>query len=89
LTKTQKENAKNSKEIADKALADRLKNMETNDKLDQSELEKQKQLALLEAFNDEQRLYVEQKFYEKSYQLRKKDLEDKSLQFFSSKDVHL
>jgi hypothetical protein len=77
LTKTQKENAKNSKEIADKALADRLKNMETNDKLDLSELEKQKQLALLEAFNDEQRLAVEQKFYEKSYELRKKDLLDK------------
>jgi hypothetical protein len=51
--------------------------METNDKLDQSELEKQKQLALAEAFNDEQRLAVEEKFYEKSYELRKKDLEDK------------
>lgn len=76
-TKTQNENAKNSKEIADKALADRLKNMETNDKLDQSELEKQKQLALAEAFNDEQRLFVEEKFYQKSYELRKKDLEDK------------
>lgn len=76
-TKTQKENAKNSQEIADKLLADRIKNMEANDKLDQSELEKQKQLALAEAFNDEQRLYVEQKFYEKSYQLRKTDLEDK------------
>ena len=76
-TKTQNENAKNSKEIADKALADRIKNMEANDKLDQSELEKQKQLALAEAFNDEQRLFVEEKFYQKSYELRKKDLEDK------------
>jgi hypothetical protein len=76
-TKTQKENSKNSKEDADKALADRLKNMETNDKLDQSELEKQKQLALAEAFNDEQRLFVEEKFYQKSYELRKKDLLDK------------
>jgi len=76
-TKTQKENSKKSKEDADKALADRIKNMETNDKLDQSELEKQKQLALAEAFNDEQRLFVEEKFYQKSYELRKKDLEDK------------
>jgi hypothetical protein len=42
-----------------------------------SELEKQKQLALAEAFNDAQRLAVEEKFYEKSYQLRKKDIEDK------------
>jgi hypothetical protein len=76
-TKTQKKSAEELKAIADKALADRLKNMETNDKLEQSELEKQKQLALADAFNDEQRLAVEEKFYQKSYELRKKDLLDK------------
>lgn len=76
-TKTQKKSADELKAIADKALADRLKNLDTNDKLDQSELEKQKQLALAEAFNDAQRLAVEEKFYEKSYELRKNDLLDK------------
>jgi hypothetical protein len=77
ITKTQKKNAEELKAIADKALADRLKNLDTNDKLDQSVLEKEKQLALAEAFNDTQRLAVEEKFYEKSYELRKNDLLDK------------
>jgi hypothetical protein len=81
ITKTQKKNAEELKAIADKALADRLKNLDTNDKLDQSVLEKEKQLALAEAFNDAQRLSVEEKFYEKSYQLRKKDIEDKQKEY--------
>ena len=77
MTKTQKKNADETKKTAAEMLADRLKNMEANDKLDAAELEKQKQLALAEAFNDEQRLAVEKAFYEKSYQMKLKDLQDK------------
>lgn len=77
MTKTQKKNRDEMKKTAAEMLADRLKNMEANDKLDAAELEKQKQLALAETFNDEQRLAVEKAFYEKSYQLKLKDLQDK------------
>lgn len=77
LTKIEKENLKDRKEAADKALQEKLKRLEAEDKLDEARLNKLKEQALAEAFGDDQRLYVEQQFYEKSYQLKLKDIEDK------------
>jgi len=76
-TKSQKKNADDAKAIADKALADKLKRLEAEDKLDEAKLNKLKAEALETAFSEEQKLAVEQAFYEKSYQLKLKDIEDK------------
>jgi hypothetical protein len=76
-TKIEKENAKNAKEIADKALAEKLKIMEAEDKLDEARLEKLKAEALALATTEQQKLDVEKAFAEKSYQLTKTELEDK------------
>jgi len=76
-TKTQKENAKNNKEIADKELAEKLKRMETDDKLDEAKLEKMKAEALALATTEQQKLDIEKTFAKKSYDLKKQELEDK------------
>jgi len=76
-TKSQKKSAEELKAIADKALADKLKQMEALDKLDEAQLAKLKAEALAVAFNEEQKLAVEKAFYEKSYELKLKDIEDK------------
>jgi len=76
-TKGQKERAKDAKDIADKELADKLKQLEAEDKLDEARLAKLKAEAMQTAFSEEQKLAVEQAFYEKSYQLKLKDIEDK------------
>jgi hypothetical protein len=77
LTKIEKENQKDRKEAADKALQEKLKQLEAEDKLDEARLNKLKAEALETAFSEEQKLAVEQSFYEKSYQLKLKDIEDK------------
>ena len=79
VTKTQKENLKTQKDEADKALAEKLKRMEVEDKLDDARLAKLKAEAMETAFSEEQKLAVEQTFAKKAYDLRKKDLEDKQL----------
>jgi len=76
-TKTQKENSKNSADIADKALAEKLKRMETDDKLDEAKLEKMKAEALALATTEQQKLDIEKTFAKKSYDLKKQELEDK------------
>jgi hypothetical protein len=78
VTKKEKENAKDLKDIADKALAEKLKRMEASDKLDEASLEKKKAIAMQEAFNDEQKLAVEMEYEQKSYDLKAKALEDKT-----------
>jgi hypothetical protein len=78
-TKTQKENAAKSKEIADKALADKLKRMEAEDKIDEATLNKMKAEAMVLATTEQQKLDVEEAFAKKSYELKKKELEDKQL----------
>jgi hypothetical protein len=77
MTKTQKENADKQKEINDKALADKLKNMEAQDKIDEATMERMKAEALALATTEQQKLDIEEKFAKKSYELKKKDLEDK------------
>lgn len=77
MTKTQKENADKQKEINDKALQDKLKHMEAQDKIDEATLEKMKAEALALATTEQQKLDIEEKFAKKSYELKKKDLDDK------------
>jgi hypothetical protein len=77
MTKTQKENAAKQKEIDDKRLQEKMKMMEAQDKLDEAQLEKMKAEALAVATTEQQKLDVEMAFAKKSYELRKKDLEDK------------
>ena len=76
-TKTQKKNLADQKDAADKALQEKLKRMEAEDKLDEARLAKLKAEAMETAFNEEQKLFVEQEFARKSYELKRKDLEDK------------
>jgi hypothetical protein len=76
-TKTEKENADARKEIADKALQERLKRLDAEDKLDAAKLEKLKAEALAVAETEQQKLDVEKKFAEKAYQLRLQDITDK------------
>ena len=76
-TKREKENAKNAQELADKALAEKMKRMEAEDKLDEAKLEKLKAEALAVATTEQQKLDVEKAFAEKTYELKRKELEDK------------
>jgi hypothetical protein len=76
-TKTQKKNLEDQKAAADKALQEKLKQLEAQDKLDASQLAKLKAQALALATTEQQKLDVEKAFYEKSYQLTNKDLLDK------------
>jgi hypothetical protein len=77
LTKKEKENAKNAQDIADKALAEKLKRMEANDKLDAAQLEKLKNEALALATTEQQKLDIEEAFAKKAYNMKVKDLNDK------------
>ena len=77
ITKTEKENIKERGDAADKALQEKLKRLEAEDKLDEAKLAKLKAEAMETAFSEEQKLAVEKAFYEKSYQLKLKDIEDK------------
>ena len=76
-TKTQKENDEKAKEAREAALQQALKDLEAQDKLDASILAKQKAQALALAATEQEKLDVEKAFYEKSYQLTRKDLLDK------------
>ena len=76
-TKTQKENLDKQREAAQKALDEKLKRLEVEDKLDEARLEKLKAEAMAVAETEQQKLDVEETFAKKSYELRKKDLEDK------------
>jgi hypothetical protein len=77
MTKTQKENAKSAAEIAQKALDEKLKRMEAEDKLDEAKLEKMKAEALALAVTEQQKLDVEKAFAQKTYELKAKELDDK------------
>jgi hypothetical protein len=76
-TKIEKENEKDAKERADKALAEKLKRMEAEDKLDEARLAKMKEEALALVTTEEQKLQVEMAFAKKSYELKRKEIEDK------------
>ena len=76
-TKTQKKNAEDAKAIADKALAEKLKRMEADDKLDEAQLQKLKEQTLALATTEQQKLDIEKAFAKKSYDMKVKDLNDK------------
>jgi hypothetical protein len=88
ITKTQKENLKTQKDDADKALQDKLKRMEAEDKIDEAKLNKMKAEALLLATTEQQKLDIEKAFAEKSYELKKKDLEDKQALYKKGSDEY-
>jgi hypothetical protein len=77
MTKTQKENAAKQKEIGDKALQDQLKRLDANNKISDAELEKAKAIAMGLATTEQEKLQVEMDFAKKSYDLKKKELEEK------------
>jgi hypothetical protein len=77
LTKTEKENLKERGEANNKALEEKKKQMEAQDKLDMAALEKLKAEALAVAETEQQKFDIEKTFAEKAYQLGLKDLEDK------------
>lgn len=76
-TKTQKENLDKQNEAAQKALDEKIKRMESMDKLDEANMEKMKAEALAIATTEQQKLDIEKAFGDKLFQLRSKDLEDK------------
>ena len=77
MTKTQKENAKNAQEAADKAKEALLKQLEAQDKYDEAMLEKMKQQTLALATTEQQKLDIEKEFAKKAYDLKQKDLDEK------------
>jgi hypothetical protein len=81
ITSIEKEEASKRKEIADKAFQDKLKNLDTDNKLSEARLKNIKQELLVFATNEQQKLDVEKTFAEKSYELKKEDLEKKQRLF--------
>ena len=77
ITSIEKEEASKRKEIADKAFENKLKNLDSDNKLSESRLKNLKQETLATAENEQQKLDVEKTFGEKSYQLTKQNLEKK------------
>jgi hypothetical protein len=75
--KADEEAAKKAEEARKAALEAKLKDLETEDKLDEARLNKMKETALAEAKTEEEKLAVEEAFLTKSYNLRRKDIEDK------------
>ena len=76
-TKTQKENLDKQNEAAQKALDEKLKRMEAEDKLDEAKMEKMKAEALAIATTEQQKLDIEKAFGDKLYQLRTADVNNK------------
>jgi hypothetical protein len=70
MTKTEKENA-------DKYRENLLKKLEAQDKYDEALLAKMKAEAMQTAFNDEQKLAVEEAFSKKLYELKTKEIDEK------------
>ena len=77
LTKTEKENLKERSEANAKALDEKKKQMEAQDKLDEAALNKLKEEALAVAQTEQEKFDVEKQFAEKAYQLKLKDLQDR------------
>jgi hypothetical protein len=77
MTKTQKENLKEQNDNAQKALDEKIKLLEAEDKLDEAKLNKLKAEALQLEQTEQGKLDVEKKFAKLSYDARIKDIEDK------------
>ncbi len=77
LTKTEKENLKERGEANSKALDEKKKQMEAQDKLDEAALNKLKQEALAVAKTEQEKFDIEKGFADKLYALKLKDLQDR------------
>ena len=84
MTKIEKENLakqeearKKAEEARKAALEKRLKDMETQDKLDEALMDREKARALASADTEQEKLDIEKRFLDASYQARVKDLDDK------------
>lgn len=88
MTKTQKKNAEDTKANADKLLADRLKHMEANDKLDEAQLQKLKEEELAKATTEQQKLDIEKAFAKKAYDMKIKDYNDKMALYKKDSDEY-
>ena len=74
MTKTQKANLKEQSDDRQKALDAKLKALEAEDKLDAAKMEKMKAEALALAETEQEKLDIEKKFQELSYQATLKDI---------------
>jgi len=73
---------KEEREAADKkAFDDRIARMQSVDKLEDAQLEKEKARELARAKTEQQKLYVEEKFAKLTFDKKKKDLEDLRKQY--------
>jgi hypothetical protein len=70
MTKTQKKNLKEQKDDRDKYLQELIKQLDAEQKLKEGRLSKEKAIAMQSAFSEEQKLFVEQEFAKKSYDLQ-------------------
>jgi hypothetical protein len=77
LTKTEKENAKTRQELRDKEYEDIVKKADAIDKLQEARLAKAMALAMSLATTEEEKLKVEVKFAQLTYDLQRKNLEDR------------
>jgi hypothetical protein len=77
LTKTEKENAKTRQELRDKEYADIVKKTDAINQLQEARIEKAKALALSLVSSEEDKLKIETKFAADTYNLQKKNLEDR------------
>jgi hypothetical protein len=75
--KKREEREAKEREAAQKAFDEKLKRMEAEDKLDEARLKKLKEEGLAIAKTEQEKLDVEKKFAELSYNARIKDLDDK------------
>lgn len=75
--KAAEEAAQKAEEARQKAFEERLKRMDAEDKMDEARLAKQKAEVLALAQTEQEKLDIERKFAELSYQAKIKDLEDR------------
>jgi len=77
MTKTQKENLKDQNDAREKALQEKLKQLDAENKLDEARLEKMKADTLLLAKNEQEKLDIEKSFAEKTRDLKVKEIEER------------
>lgn len=77
ITSIEKEGISKRTEAAAKAFENKLKQMEATDKIDEAKLNKTKAEALILAKTEQEKIDIEKLFADKSYELAKKNLEDK------------
>ena len=86
MTKTEKENLEERTKKRQEALEKALKSMEAQNKLDEAQLEKQKQIALAAAETEQEKLDIEKKFAKLSYDEKIKDVDAKLKLYKDDKD---